>query len=165
MNVNEKGVLQKYWYLGNTHIFHDYILFCNKIQTGLFKNQYASKWFLTISQAHKCRALVSMVVVQQGTIVYSITYIQYCFTIKTSSCHVPLIVCHCVIQRKLVALTYKFSVLQEVRAYHEECSQEESRYHYLHCMMQMVEIQQKKVADEMKAYTSADPYARKKTFR
>lgn len=54
---------------------------------------------------------------------------------------------------------------QEVRAYHEECSQEESRYHYLHCMMQMVEIQQKKVADEMKAYTSADPYARKKTFR
>ena len=32
-------------------------------------------------------------------------------------------------------------------------------------MMQMVEIQQKKVADEMKAYTSADPYARKKTFR
>ena len=52
-----------------------------------------------------------------------------------------------------------------MRAYQEECSQEESRYHYLHCMMQMVEIQQKKVADEMKAYTSADPYARKKTFR
>lgn len=37
-----------------------------------------------------------MIVVQQGTIIYSITYIQYCFTIKTNSCHVPLIVCHCV---------------------------------------------------------------------
>lgn len=66
---------------------------------------------------------------------------------------------------EMSCLDLKFSVLQEVRAYHEECSQEESRYHYLHCMMQMVEIQQKKVADEMKAYTSADPYARKKTFR
>lgn len=37
MNINEKEVLQKYRYLRKTHIFHDYILFYNKIQTGLFK--------------------------------------------------------------------------------------------------------------------------------
>jgi hypothetical protein len=29
----------------------------------------------------------------------------------------------------------------------------------------MIEMQQQKVADEMKAYTSSDPYTRKKTFR
>ncbi|KAK3094389.1 hypothetical protein FSP39_001105 [Pinctada imbricata] len=54
---------------------------------------------------------------------------------------------------------------REVRAFQEECSQEESRYHYLNCMMRMIEVQQQKVADEMKAYTSADPYTRKKTYR
>lgn len=54
---------------------------------------------------------------------------------------------------------------QEVRGLHEECSQEESRYHYLNCMMKMNEIQQHKVADEMKAYTSSDMNAKKKTFR
>ncbi|XP_052104713.1 intraflagellar transport protein 81 homolog [Mytilus californianus] len=54
---------------------------------------------------------------------------------------------------------------QEVRGYHEECKQEESRYHYLNCMIRMIEMQQQKVADEMKAYTSSDPYTRKKTFR
>ena len=54
---------------------------------------------------------------------------------------------------------------QEVRGYHEECKQEESRYHYLNCMIRMIEMQQQKVADEMKAYTSSDPYTREKTFR
>lgn len=54
---------------------------------------------------------------------------------------------------------------QEVRGYHEECKQEESRYHYLNCMIRMIEMQQQKVADEMKSYTSSDPYTRKKTFR
>ncbi|XP_030837564.1 intraflagellar transport protein 81 homolog isoform X2 [Strongylocentrotus purpuratus] len=54
---------------------------------------------------------------------------------------------------------------QEVRAYREECSQEESRYHYLHCMLQMVEMQNQRVASEMKAYTSADQMEKKKAFR
>ncbi|XP_041482844.1 intraflagellar transport protein 81 homolog [Lytechinus variegatus] len=54
---------------------------------------------------------------------------------------------------------------QEVRAYREECSQEESRYHYLHCMLQIVEMQNQRVASEMKAYTSADQMEKKKAFR
>lgn len=48
---------------------------------------------------------------------------------------------------------------------HEECSQEESRYHYLNHMLKMIELQQQRVADEMKAYTSSDPSERKKSFR
>ncbi|KAL3848360.1 hypothetical protein ACJMK2_019225 [Sinanodonta woodiana] len=54
---------------------------------------------------------------------------------------------------------------QEVRIFHEECTQEESRYHYLNCMMAMLDIQQQRVAEEMKAYTSHDMSARRKTFR
>ncbi|XP_072180227.1 intraflagellar transport protein 81 homolog [Diadema setosum] len=54
---------------------------------------------------------------------------------------------------------------QEVRAYREECSQEESRYHYLHCMLKMIEMQNQRVASEMKAYTSADQAEKKKAFR
>ncbi|XP_069105336.1 intraflagellar transport protein 81 homolog isoform X1 [Argopecten irradians] len=54
---------------------------------------------------------------------------------------------------------------QEVRAYREEVTQDEGRYHYLNCMINMLEIQQQKVADEMKSYTSSDTFARKKTFR
>ncbi|XP_002742265.1 intraflagellar transport protein 81 homolog [Saccoglossus kowalevskii] len=54
---------------------------------------------------------------------------------------------------------------QEVKVYREECSQEESRYHYLNCMIKMNEIQQTRVADEMKAYVSSDPLEKKKAFR
>lgn len=54
---------------------------------------------------------------------------------------------------------------QEVRAYREECSQEESRYHYLNCMLKMIEMQKQRVASEMKAYTSADQLEKKKAFR
>ncbi|XP_038049933.1 intraflagellar transport protein 81 homolog [Patiria miniata] len=54
---------------------------------------------------------------------------------------------------------------QEVRAYREECSQEESRYHYLNCMRRIIAMQQQRVSDEMKAYTSSDPAEKKKAFR
>ncbi|PIK37901.1 putative intraflagellar transport protein [Apostichopus japonicus] len=54
---------------------------------------------------------------------------------------------------------------QEVRVLQEECSQEESRFHYLNSMLKMIEVQQQRVADEMKAYTSSDPAERKKSYR
>lgn len=54
---------------------------------------------------------------------------------------------------------------QEVRGLHEECTQEESRYHYLHCMMGMMKQQEQRVNDEMKSYTSQDMTARRKNFR
>ncbi|XP_071798485.1 intraflagellar transport protein 81 homolog [Asterias amurensis] len=54
---------------------------------------------------------------------------------------------------------------QEVRAYREECSQEESRFHYLNCMRRVIAMQQQRVSDEMKAYTSSDPTEKKKAFR
>ncbi|XP_031548749.1 intraflagellar transport protein 81 homolog [Actinia tenebrosa] len=54
---------------------------------------------------------------------------------------------------------------QEVRGLREEISNEESRYHYLNCMMKVLEIQQKRIEDEMKAYTAQDPAERKKAWR
>ena len=55
--------------------------------------------------------------------------------------------------------------LQEVRGYREECSAEESRYHYLNTMMRLIEVQQRRITDEMRAYTSSDPQDKKKAFR
>lgn len=54
---------------------------------------------------------------------------------------------------------------QEVRGLHEECTQEESRYHYLHCMMGILDKQEKRVQEEMKSYTAHDVSARKKNYR
>ncbi|XP_064615158.1 intraflagellar transport protein 81 homolog [Liolophura sinensis] len=54
---------------------------------------------------------------------------------------------------------------QEVRTLHEEVSAEESRYHYLNCMMAIIKIQKQKIDDEMKAYTSSDPQEKRRTFR
>ncbi|GFR67031.1 intraflagellar transport protein 81-like protein [Elysia marginata] len=54
---------------------------------------------------------------------------------------------------------------QEVRGYSEECKAEESRYHYLNCMMKVLLVQQQRVAAEMKAYVSSDAQEKKKTFR
>ncbi|WAR28259.1 IFT81-like protein, partial [Mya arenaria] len=53
----------------------------------------------------------------------------------------------------------------EVRGLHEECTQEESRYHYLNCMMGLLQQQEKRVHEEMKSYTSQDMTARRKNFR
>ncbi|XP_041356765.1 intraflagellar transport protein 81 homolog [Gigantopelta aegis] len=54
---------------------------------------------------------------------------------------------------------------QEVRAFSEECRAEESRYHYLSSMIHMLDLQQQKISNEMKAYVSSDPAEKKKTFR
>lgn len=54
---------------------------------------------------------------------------------------------------------------QEVRGYQEECKAEESRYHYLHCMMKVLQAQQTRVASEMKTYVSSNLEEKKKTFR
>ncbi|KAK3730167.1 hypothetical protein QZH41_016003 [Actinostola sp. cb2023] len=54
---------------------------------------------------------------------------------------------------------------QEVRGLREEISSEEGRYHYLQSMMKVLELQQKRIEDEMKAYTAQDPIDRKKSWR
>ncbi|XP_067669483.1 intraflagellar transport protein 81 homolog isoform X1 [Haliotis asinina] len=54
---------------------------------------------------------------------------------------------------------------QEVRGYQEECQAEESRYHYLSSMINILTIQQAKVQEEMKAYVSSDPQEKKRTMR
>lgn len=54
---------------------------------------------------------------------------------------------------------------QEVRGLHEECTQEESRFHYLNCMLDILRRQEKRVHEEMKSYTSSDMSARKKNYR
>ncbi|KAJ7994081.1 hypothetical protein DPEC_G00262230 [Dallia pectoralis] len=54
---------------------------------------------------------------------------------------------------------------QEVRALREEMTQEETRYHYINCMKDIIEMQMQRAADEMKAYVSPDPQERRKTIR
>ena len=54
---------------------------------------------------------------------------------------------------------------QEVKALRDEISSEESRYQYLKSMTRFLTIQQEKVADEMKSYTSSDTEAKRKSFR
>ena len=49
--------------------------------------------------------------------------------------------------------------------YREECSQEESRYHYMKAMCQVLEIQQERVQIEMKSYTSGDQNIKRKSMR
>ncbi|MGH0161818.1 UNVERIFIED_CONTAM: hypothetical protein FKN15_042054 [Acipenser sinensis] len=54
---------------------------------------------------------------------------------------------------------------QEVRGLREENAQEESRYHLINCMKQVIEMQMQRASDEMKAYVSADPQERRKAVR
>lgn len=54
---------------------------------------------------------------------------------------------------------------QEVRGLREELTHEEGRYHYLHCMLKVLDVQQKRIDEELKAYRSADTTDRKKSFR
>ncbi|BFZ00683.1 hypothetical protein BsWGS_03721 [Bradybaena similaris] len=69
-------------------------------------------------------------------------------------------------ERQLAGYDSNMSKLeQEVKGYREECKAEESRYHYLNCMMKVLQVQQARVASEMKAYVSSDPLEKKKTFR
>ncbi|XP_050404861.1 intraflagellar transport protein 81 homolog [Patella vulgata] len=53
----------------------------------------------------------------------------------------------------------------EVRGYREEVKAEESRYHYLSGMMTIMETQQQRINEEMKAYVSSDPSEKRKTYR
>jgi intraflagellar transport protein 81 len=54
---------------------------------------------------------------------------------------------------------------QEVRAYREEIAAEESRYHYLKSMTDIIQVQQQRINTEMKAYVSSDPQEKKKSYR
>ena len=54
---------------------------------------------------------------------------------------------------------------KEVRAYWEEVTAEESRHHYLQCMLKSVELQQQRLATEMKSYISGDPAEKRKSLR
>ncbi len=54
---------------------------------------------------------------------------------------------------------------REVRAYWEETMTEESRYHYLQCMIKSVELHQERVAAEMRCYVSSDPAEKRKSLR
>ncbi len=56
-------------------------------------------------------------------------------------------------------------ILQEVRVLREEIGAEESRYHYLNEMIKIIDLQRKRVEDEMQAYVSSDPQEKKKAFR
>ncbi|NXU50796.1 IFT81 protein, partial [Turnix velox] len=54
---------------------------------------------------------------------------------------------------------------QEVKRLLEECAQEESNYHYIHCMKKNLEVQLQRAKEEMKAYVSTDPQERRKAIR
>jgi len=54
---------------------------------------------------------------------------------------------------------------QEVRGLREELAHEESRYHYIQCMIKVLDIQQQRIQEEMKSYTMSDSADRKKSFR
>ncbi|XP_027422618.1 intraflagellar transport protein 81 homolog isoform X2 [Bos indicus x Bos taurus] len=54
---------------------------------------------------------------------------------------------------------------QEVRGLREECLQEESRYHYINCMIKNLEVQLRRATDEMKAYVSSDQQEKRKAIR
>ncbi len=54
---------------------------------------------------------------------------------------------------------------QEVRAYWEEMNAEESRYHYLQCMLKSVRLHQQRVAQEVKCYVSSDATEKRRSLR
>ncbi|KAJ6656716.1 hypothetical protein lerEdw1_003603 [Lerista edwardsae] len=54
---------------------------------------------------------------------------------------------------------------QEVKGLHEECVQEESRYHHTNCMKRMLDVYLQRVKDEMKTYISTDPQEKRKAIR
>ena len=54
---------------------------------------------------------------------------------------------------------------REVRAYWEETMAEESRYHYLQCMIKSIKLQRERVAAEMRSYVSSDQAEKRKSRR
>lgn len=54
---------------------------------------------------------------------------------------------------------------REVRTLWEETLAEESRYHYLNCMIKSLDSQKERVAAEMRCYVSTDPAEKRKSLR
>ncbi|XP_077164194.1 intraflagellar transport protein 81 homolog [Paroedura picta] len=54
---------------------------------------------------------------------------------------------------------------QEVKSLREEYGQEESRYHHIHCMKRILDVQLQRAKEEMKMYISPDPQERRKAIR
>ena len=54
---------------------------------------------------------------------------------------------------------------KEVRALWEETMAEESRSHYLQCMLKSMHLQQERLAAEMQCYVSSDPAEKRKSLR
>lgn len=54
---------------------------------------------------------------------------------------------------------------REVRGLWEETLAEESRYHYLQCMLKSLDLQKEKVAAEMRCYVSSDAAEKRKSLR
>ena len=66
----------------------------------------------------------------------------------------------------LVGLESKRSALeQEVRTYWEEITSEHGRYHYFQSMLKLMELHTRRLATEMKCYTSTDPAEKRKALR
>lgn len=56
-------------------------------------------------------------------------------------------------------------MLQEVNGYKEEIEEAEHLYHTLNINIQMLEIQNERVAEEIKSYVSNDSSDKKKSIR
>lgn len=54
---------------------------------------------------------------------------------------------------------------REVHTLWEETLAEESRHHYLHCMLKSLDLQKERVAAEMRCYVSSDPAEKRKSLR
>jgi intraflagellar transport protein 81 len=54
---------------------------------------------------------------------------------------------------------------REVRSLWEETLAEESRYHYLNCMLKSLDLEKEKIAAEMRCYVSSDPAEKRKSLR
>lgn len=54
---------------------------------------------------------------------------------------------------------------REVQTLWEETLAEESRYHYLHCMLKSLGLQKERIAAEMRSYVSSDPAEKHKSLR
>lgn len=54
---------------------------------------------------------------------------------------------------------------REVHVLWEETLAEESRYHYLHCMLKSLDLQKERVAAEMRCYVSSDAADKRKSLR
>lgn len=61
--------------------------------------------------------------------------------------------------------TQRSELEREVHALWEETLLEESRYHYLQCMLKSLELQQERVAAEMRCYVSSDLAEKRKSLR